>query len=166
MLITDTTKGFLHQLDSKVTQLDEKLAEISKLIKEKKIVASVPNQVQLDVFEGCPEVWEGSSQDQDREVEANEQWEDTRIQIIHVLERMEKRLADLSNPAKEMSSNKVNQSSNTLALVSIVDGLDGFCRVKKIVDDDSEDFKQFQVLEKDSSFERITAGRSNFISCI
>lgn len=147
MLITDTTKGFLHQLDSKVTQLDEKLAEISKLIKEKKIVASVPNQVQLDVFDGCPEVWEGSSQDQNREVEANEQWEDTRIQIIHVLERMEKRLADLSNPVKKMSSNKVNQSLTMPAIVSIVEGLDNFCGFKNIVADDSETFKQSQVLE-------------------
>ena len=50
MLITDTTNGFLHQLDSKVTQLDEKLAEISQLIKKKKNSGIFTKSGSVDCF--------------------------------------------------------------------------------------------------------------------
>lgn len=60
-LISDATKGFLHQLNSKVTRLDAKLAEISILIEVKKRVAHLPNLVQVNVFEGSSEVCEGTT---------------------------------------------------------------------------------------------------------
>lgn len=134
----------MHQLDSKVIQLDAKLAEISMLIEEKKRVAYLPNLVQV---EGSPEVCEGSTHyHNSMEVETNEQWEDKHNQIIQILEKMEMRLTDLSNPIKEVSSNKVTQSSITPTRDSIIDSLDDLCRVEKIVDDNSEDLKQLQVL--------------------
>ncbi|KAL8115480.1 hypothetical protein AgCh_022105 [Apium graveolens] len=119
--------------------------ERCKLIEEKKRAAHLPDPVQVNNFEGSPKVFEGSSPYQNIEVEANKQWEDTHGEIIHVLERMEKRLVDLSNPVEEMSANEVSWSANTHTLVSNFDSLDDLCRVDKIVDDDSDDLKQLKV---------------------
>ncbi|KAL8148144.1 hypothetical protein AgCh_005479 [Apium graveolens] len=145
ILISDTVKSFVHQLDSKITQLDAKLCKISKLIEEKKRAAHLSDPVQVNNFEGSPEIFEGSSPYQNIQVEANKQWEDTHGQIIHVLEDVEKRLADLSNPVEEMSANEVSWYANTHTLVSNFGSLDYLCRVEKIVDDDSDDLKQLKV---------------------
>lgn len=151
MLIIDVTKDYLHHLDDKVIQLDVKIAQIRMLIEKKNTVANFPNFVQEDEFEISDEACEENTHFQNFvKVEVDEQGSDKFNQIIEILEKMGKRLADMSKTVKEntneestqskvMSLDLVKQSSNTRTLVSTVDDLNNSSRVDKTLNDNNEE---------------------------